>query len=132
MIKKSEKYFGWTVIIISIIAYAVWSYIHHSDKKKVKQDHILIIGQIEKYHSVGSLESFHLTYRYYVKYKKYKRTIPVDPIFKGCEHDFSLCSDKKFWVAYEKGNPSNSLVNVYIELQDIESPIPPKTLEGFR
>lgn len=130
---NGEKVFGIIVIVVSIIGYIIWTIFDHENAQKVKKDHAFSIGELISYSSSGAPESFHLKYSYRVLNKSFERTIhaPFEK-FPGCEHDFSLCSDKEFWVAYEKNNPSNSLINLEVEIQGIEYPVPPKTLDGFR
>lgn len=136
--KKIKKYdsssvFVYIVVIISILFVIIGTIRNNKNAEKVHKSHLFSIGTLESYTSSGAPESFSLTYSYRVGIKKHKRSIhaPYNR-FPGCEHDFSICSDKEFWVAYEKRNPSNSLVNVYIEIQGVENPIPPETLDGFR
>ncbi len=103
------------------------------DKQKVFDNPNFTIGRIIKYSSSGSMNNYYLTYKYKIEEQNYDKesSIPYD-FFSGCEHDLKVCSDKQFWVAYQKDGPSNSLINLYIEIQDVENPVPPETLDNFR
>lgn len=128
-----EKLFGTIVIVVSISGYIVWTVLDKKNAQNVKDDYAFSSGEIMSYSSSGAPESFSLKYSYRALNKSFHRSIhaPFEK-FPGCEHDFSLCSGKRFWVAYEKGNPSNSLINLDIEIQGLENPKPPETLEGFK
>ena len=135
--KKSNIFnnaFQKIVVIVTVVVVIIYIYKDVVKKNKIIKHHEFSIGKITKYHSSGSPESFHLRYSYTIdKQQFYERSIhaPFEK-FPGCEHDFSICSDKRFWVAHEKDDPSNSLINIDIEIQDIENPKPPKNLDGFR
>lgn len=97
------------------------------------QNYDLAIGKIISYRSVGTMNNKHLTYNFHVNGASYstKSSVP-DQLFSRCEFDFSICSSKRFWVAYQKDDPSNSLINFYLEVQDIRNPKLPETLQDFR
>jgi hypothetical protein len=122
----------WYFTLICVVAYSVWYYVKLQNRELVLEGYDLAKGRMDEYWVVGTIKSRYLAYSYIVNKKKYQSETAAASRFKGCEHDFSLCSDKRFWVAYEKGNPSNSLINLNIEIQNLENPEPPKTLEGFR
>lgn len=128
-----QKHASVIIGIALLVYYAYKTYHREKGRKEVKNNYDLTIGRLIDYSSVGAMESFYMEYSHKVGYRTYeRRTSAPYNRFPGCEHDFSRCSDKEFWVAYEKGDPSNSLINVDNEIQNFENPTPPETLEGFR
>lgn len=125
--------FPWVLVFIVFI-WLGWRYYKKDiNKKAVVENHFFAIGKISDYRSVGTYRNYYLTYSFNIGNKSYSKSTSIPyKLFPDCEYDFSLCSDKEFWVAYEEGNPSNSLINLDIEIQGIESPVPPPSLDGFR
>ncbi|MEP0367428.1 MAG: hypothetical protein ABJN36_12450 [Cyclobacteriaceae bacterium] len=127
-----EKTLVYGVVIASIIVIVVYNYDFRINRTKVENNYFMSTGYIIKYNCMGGMESCYMTYEYKKDYQIFERRVGCTGYFSKCQYDLSICSDKRFWVAYEKGNPSNSLINLDIEIQDIENPTPPETLEGFR
>ncbi|WP_109831529.1 hypothetical protein [Reichenbachiella versicolor] len=131
---KNQKDNIFIAVIILIVLWVCWRYYDKGiNKNKVLENFDLTTGRAVKYESIGTIKNYYLKYEYLVNRKKYQDETSVPyKFFPNCEHDFSVCSDKRFWVAYQKDDPSNSLINLYIEIQDIENPKPPETLDNFR
>ena len=54
-----------------------------------------------------------------------------DGLYSECAYDLTPCLKPRFWVAYEEGKPTNFVVNFYINLEGIDNPQPPSTLDNF-
>jgi hypothetical protein len=128
--RKAQLIF-WSLASV-FIAYLIYDIIQDQDKKnRILNDLQFTKGYMIQYEEVGEMESPYVTYNYLVNNKFYKGSVS-SPSFSICEHDFSKCKNKQFWVAYEKSNPSNSAINLDIEIQDLKRPVPPNSFEGFR
>lgn len=131
--EKLKEYLFFSAIAFTL-TWVGWRYYNdEQSKKRVSTNHSFVIGYIIKYGSVGSVQNYYLTYNYTVDEQAFdvETSLPND-IFSGCKYDLNLCSNKRFWVAYEKDDPSNSLINLYIEIQGFDDPVPPETLDDFR
>lgn len=129
---STEKILVYGVIIGSIIVIIVYNFDFKVNREKVKDNHFITTGYITKYNCMGGMESCYLTYEYKMEYQTFKRRVGCTGYFNKCQYDLNVCSGKRFWVAYQKDDPSNSLINLDIEIQGLENPRPPETLEGFR
>lgn len=127
------KKWKYPLLLSCILAYMLWLYYEdYLNQQKVISGYELVSGKIISFSSVGTMNNRYLTYSYIVNGVVYsKETYVPGSLFPKCEYDLDLCTDKRLWVAYQKDDPSNSLINLYIEIQDINTLKKPQTLENF-
>ncbi|MCB0497172.1 MAG: hypothetical protein KDC79_13615 [Cyclobacteriaceae bacterium] len=131
--KNVHRYLPWILVFIAFFWLGWRYYKKEANKKMVEENYFFAVGKISNYGYRGTYRNYYLTYSFKVGDELYSKLTSIPyKLFPDCEYDFSICSDKEFWIAYEIGNPSNSLINLDIEIQGIEDPVPPKNLDGFR
>ncbi len=97
----------------------------------IKNNYKITQGRITKYYPRGTEVQRRIIYFYFVADKEYNRRINVNSKFEICK-DFDKCKDRRYWVIYSPDNPKNSLINLDIEIQGIDNPEFPESLEGFK
>jgi hypothetical protein len=111
-------------------------YLHFKEKDEtfyIKQEYGKTIGKFYRYDAVGGTGTPYITYSYIVAGIKY-----FDQVGGGINYNYDFCyknnncRDKRFWVIYSIKDPSKSLINLTVELQDMENPPFPETLDNFK
>ena len=128
LVKKWQYFF----VAILILSYAIFLFNESLKKKSVLENPEYTEGWIVKYGITGEMNSTYLTYGYRVKNRVYERYITPLVRFDHCEHKIELCEHYRFWVIYEKGNPSSSMINLYQQIQFPKGRVKPKTFKGFQ
>jgi hypothetical protein len=127
-----EKKIAWIFSILIILFSIYWLQKEDNKHKSIEENYKIVKGSFYDFKTLGSFQHPYLIYEYEVNYKKFRRSIRVPVgIFNFCESKPAKCYSKKFWVAYEVGNPANSLVNWKLEIQDSINAKVPNTLKGF-
>lgn len=117
-------------LILLIIACAVWIY-RDKTKQDILQHYDITKGQIVDYYIISVDITHYLEYKYNVDDIEYLRKINPVTHFDQCENNLNLCEDKLFWVIYDPDAPEKSLIDLTVEIQDIENPPFPETLDNF-
>ena len=105
--------------------------------REVKNDYAVTKGWILDYEEtlnsdLGSRTS--ITYTYEVGGKRYLRNIDAAKRFSECYNGETIgnaCERKRFWVIYSKEDPSKSLINLQIDIQNTANPVFPETVDEF-
>ena len=105
--------------------------------REVKNDYSVTKGWILDYEEtlnsdLGSRTS--ITYTYELEGKRYTREIYAAKQFSECYNGETIgnaCERKRFWVIYSKEDPSKSLINLQIDIQNIANPVFPETTDEF-
>lgn len=120
------------IIFLLIIIAGYWLY-NNNDKRIVLKDYKYTIGKMVEYYRVGEEGVSYLQYEYAIKNTIYYRKIcPTrNGEYDYCANNFEQCKDKKFWVIYSRKNPSKSLIDLTNEIQGVENPEKPKTVDNF-
>lgn len=103
----------------------------NKNSEKIKDNYKITQGRIVKYYPRGTEVQRRIVYSYFCENKEYSRRINVDYKFEICQ-DFEKCQDKRYWVIFSPDNPKNSLINLEIEVQGIENPKFPESLDDFK
>jgi hypothetical protein len=126
---KTEQYIQYGFIIICSIYIFVTYFRSCKEAEEVMAGHRFTLGKIERVHHIGT--SGYLDYSYTANDMTYARTISCR-CYSSCEDNIELCKNKRFWVAYSTKDFAHSLINIGLEMQDIENPEPPTSLDYFR
>jgi hypothetical protein len=105
-------------------------------RRDVKSDHHITYGWIVEYidSERSSVEGKKRTiiYAYKAGAATFRRKVDTTLKFSECENvKDEECARKRFWVIYSKTDAGKSLINLKIELQEIDNPKFPDTLDGF-
>jgi hypothetical protein len=129
---KQKKILQVSFIVIFMILFVVHWINNLKEEKKVLLKNKTTVGWLKEYDDGGAdFSAKSVTYSYEVLGKIFSREVNVTVGFKNCE-DFDKCKDKRFWVIYSPDSPEKSLINLEIEIQGIENPEFPETLDGFK
>lgn len=131
--KSCEKFFFWSLVSIVLLVSIFRFFSKELDRKRVISNYQYTIGKLTEYRTTGPDRKYYVAYTYNVLGETFSTEPSAPPeIFPDCEYDFKICSEKRFWVAYQKDDPSNSLINLHIEIQNIEDANLPDNIDNFR
>lgn len=137
--KKQEVVVVFIAISIVIFSFAFY-FKSISDREKILNDFGITTGCIIQYFDTDNSDlgtGRDITYEYRVDSILFKRdihTMIVLPECTGLSYGKGLperCLKKIFWVLYSKNDPSMSLINFSVEIQDVANANVPKSKEGF-
>lgn len=124
----SERTVAYGVVVICVVWIIIGNIDTYSDINDVKENYAFTHGKINRYYHIG--QSVYVEYTYIVNGVTYTRT-KLDRHYQECERHPEWCEGKRFWVAYSKLNNENSLINFGVEIQNIQNPKPPASLDYF-
>ncbi len=137
--KKQEVFLGFIAVVIVI--FSLGSYFKSiSERKSILGDFATTTGRITRYVDLDNSDlrsGRDITYEYNVDSILFERDIHTMSKLskcKGLSYGKGLpeeCKQKKFWVLYSKKDPSLSLINFSMEIQDVPNPKLPESEEGF-
>ncbi|MBE9467613.1 MAG: hypothetical protein IMY72_04735 [Bacteroidetes bacterium] len=125
------------ILKISFIVIFIILFIGHwinniKEKKEVLFKNKTTIGWLFEYDDGGAdFSAKSVIYSYEVLGKIFSREVNVTVGFKKCEN-FEEFKDKRYWIIYSPDSPEKSLINLEIEIQGIENPEFPETLDDFK
>ena len=118
------------LIIFSIALVEIINY--YTDKIAVSNDYLVTKGWIIEYKEFGIGPNIYVTYEYKVENKNFKREIDgPNKRYDKCKENILLFKKKRFKVIYSKRDPSKSLIDLTVEVQDSGKVTIPKTLKNF-
>ncbi len=120
------------ITIISLFIAGLWSIRNRIIETDIKKNFQSTIGNFSFYYEQADGGRSKLNYYYYVNNKKYSRTIQCGNKFSYCKSQLLECKSKRFWVIYSTNKPNRSLIDLTHEIQGIENPPFPKTLDNFK
>jgi hypothetical protein len=120
------------IITLGFILFAITVWMQRSKSKQdVLKDYEITKGEIVDYYIVSIAKTRYLEYKYNVDDKEYFRKINPSIYFDKCENNIEFCEEKLFWVIYNPNTPDKSLINLKNEIQGLDSPIFPNSLDNF-
>jgi hypothetical protein len=128
---KSEQYIQYGVVIICFAIYFIINLRSCKESEEVQMYHNFVLGKIDKVYHIGGSASRYIDYSYTVNDITYSRSIACHD-YRECEVNIELCKNKRFWVAYSTKDFAHSLINIGLEVQDIQNPSPPASLDYFK
>ncbi|SHG48670.1 Protein of unknown function [Chryseolinea serpens] len=137
--EQGEGLLGCAIAPILLVVLAYIGYQRSLDaryKRQIAASFSETPGEIVAYWEESSSESGSrspsIQYSYRVEGNRYSRTVRTSIHFPDCEDVTSIaCAQKRFWVIYSTEDPRKSLINLEIQIQDIEHPKFPETLDDF-
>jgi len=119
------------IILFSVFLFGaiVYNYNEKEDRVLIKNNYSITKGRFVDYDKVGDTSTPYITYSYEVEGKLYKRQVYGDRKYEYCYRND--CSNLLFWVIYSPANPEKSLIDLTTEIQGLENPPFPETLENF-
>ncbi len=119
------------VVIFSFILFNIVNY--YIDKNEVYKDPLITVGWIIEYEEFGIGPNIYVTYEYKAKNKYFTRKIDSpNKRYSECKKNIGICKNKRFKVLYSKKNPSKSLIDFTVEVQDSNIITIPKSLKNFQ
>ena len=132
MTQKQKKILQVVFIVVFMILFGAHWVNNLKKKKEVLQNNKITIGWLIEYDDGGSdFSAKSIKYSYNVLRDTFTREVNVTVKFEICQ-DFEKCRDKRYWVIYSPDNPENSLINLETEIQGIENPKFPESLDDFK
>ena len=132
MNNSQKKILQISFITIFMILFIVHWVNNIKEKKEVRLKNETTIGWLIEYDDGGAdFSAKSVIYSYEVLGEIYSREVNVTVGFKKCEN-FDECKDKRYWVIYSPDSPEKSLINLEIEIQGVENPEFPESLDGFK
>ncbi len=121
------------VFLVLAIMFFIYRQISNKSNQTIKDNYEVTSGRIFNYFVVGAEAAKYLEYEYFVEEQRYTRKMNVNiPKFYKCNEDIAYCQGKLFWVIYSPNKPKRSLIDFTNEIQGVENPPFPETLEDFQ
>jgi hypothetical protein len=125
------------VIIVVLCILGVW-YLwseqtkYRANKKLIFEEYNTTKGWILDYDIIGDIRTKYLTYGYKVDSVYYERRVVCAQNYNECVEYTWLCDHIRFWVIYSTKDPSKSLIDLTLEIQDLKNPEFPEKLNNFK